>query len=392
MSNISGNLTSANVTSLKPDVSAELALLDVNRYPLVALLTNAGKDPVTGQGKSMKKEACSNHKFEWYEKTYAETSDAVNNGAGYAASDTSIVVDNGEYFNANDIVLVPRTGERMQVTAVSSNTLTVSRSIGTTAAAALVDNDPLFIIGNAFGQGSNSADAIYKQKTAKYNYTQIFKTTIDISGTHDAETSYTGKTREEERKIKGVEHMIDIERAFMFGEKGSGTDKDGKECYYTGGVLETITTNIQDESGSTLTEDEFEAFLGDYAFAYGSLSKYMFASSTIISAINKFARSDLQTVPGEKVFGVQLQKYLSPHGELFIVKEPLFTGTIYGGYAVVLDMKELKYRYLSGRDTRLLTNIQAGESDTVKDQYITEAGLEMRLEKSHSILKGVSSS
>jgi len=64
MSNISGNLTSANVTGLKPDVSAQLSLLDVNRYPLVALLTNYGKDPVTGNGKSMKKESCGNHKFE----------------------------------------------------------------------------------------------------------------------------------------------------------------------------------------------------------------------------------------------------------------------------------------------------------------------------------------
>ncbi len=256
MSNISGNLTSANVTGLKPDVSSELSLLDVNRYPLVALLTNAGKDPVNGQGQSMKKESCSNHKFEWYEKSYAETSDAVNNGSGYASSDTSIVVDNGDYFNENDIILVPRTGERMQVTAVSSNTLTVTRSIGTTAAAALVDSDPLFIIGNAFGQGSDSATAVYKQKTNVYNYTQVFKTSIDISGTHEAEETYTGKTRAEERKIKGVEHMISIERAFMFGERASGTDSDGKECYYTGGIIEKITTNISDELSSTLTEDE----------------------------------------------------------------------------------------------------------------------------------------
>lgn len=387
-----GNLTSSDITGLKPDVSSELSLLDVNRYPLVAILTNYGKDPVSGQGSTMKKESCGNHKFEWLEKSYSETSDAINNGAGYAATATSIVVDNGDYFNLNDIVLVPRTSERVQVTAISSDTLTVTRSIGSTAAAALVNDDPLFIVGNAFGQGSDSATASYKQKTEVYNYCQVFKTSIDISGTHVAETTYTGKTRDEERKIKGVEHMISIERAFMFGERGSGTDKDSLECYYTGGVIEKISTNVQDESSSTLTEDEFEAFLSDYAFAYGSLSKYMFASSRIISVINKFARNDLQTVPGEKVWGVQLQKYLSPHGELFIVKEPLFTGAIYAGCAVVLDVSQLTYIYLQTRDTQLQLNVQLNGYDKVKDQYFSEVGLKMLQEKRHAKLIGVTTS
>jgi len=32
------------------DVSDVVSLLDVNRYPLIAILTNAGKDPATGEG------------------------------------------------------------------------------------------------------------------------------------------------------------------------------------------------------------------------------------------------------------------------------------------------------------------------------------------------------
>lgn len=39
----------------KFDVADVISLLDVNRYPLLAILTNAGKDPVTKQGKAMKK-------------------------------------------------------------------------------------------------------------------------------------------------------------------------------------------------------------------------------------------------------------------------------------------------------------------------------------------------
>ncbi|MFA6146576.1 MAG: hypothetical protein WC697_04625, partial [Patescibacteria group bacterium] len=39
----------------KYDVADVISLLDVNRYPLMAILTNAGKDPVSKQGKAMKK-------------------------------------------------------------------------------------------------------------------------------------------------------------------------------------------------------------------------------------------------------------------------------------------------------------------------------------------------
>ena len=37
------------------DVSDVVSLLDVNRYPLIAILTNAGKDPATGEGEALKK-------------------------------------------------------------------------------------------------------------------------------------------------------------------------------------------------------------------------------------------------------------------------------------------------------------------------------------------------
>jgi len=56
----------------------------------------------------------------------------------------------------------------------------------------------------------------------------------------------------------------------------------------------------------------------------------------------------------------------------------------------VLDMKELTYKYLQSRDTQYQKNIQTKGNDSYKDQYLTECGLEMRLEKASAILKGVS--
>jgi hypothetical protein len=72
-----------------------------------------------------------------------------------------------------------------------------------------------------------------------------------------------------------------------------------------------------------------------------------------------------------------------------IVKQPLFEGAVYGGYAAAIDMANVGYRYLNGRDTSLKTNIQANDVDGRRDEYLTEAGLEVKLPKTHGLLTGV---
>ena len=53
---------------------------------------------------------------------------------------------------------------------------------------------------------------------------------------------------------------------------------------------------------------------------------------------------------------------------------------------IILDMGELKFRYLQGRDTQLIRDIQAPDFDGVK--HMTECGLEMTQAKVHHRIKG----
>ena len=55
---------------------------------------------------------------------------------------------------------------------------------------------------------------------------------------------------------------------------------------------------------------------------------------------------------------------------------------------VILDMGELKFRYLQGRDTQLIGDVQANDFDGVKHMYMTECGLEMTQAKVHHRIKG----
>ncbi|MCK5019755.1 MAG: DUF5309 family protein, partial [Candidatus Peribacteraceae bacterium] len=133
------------------------------------------------------------------------------------------------------------------------------------------------------------------------------------------------------------------------------------------------------------TEAEFETWLED-VFAHGGTEKYAFASATVISMINGFAKSKVQITQSEKTYGILIMTYVSAHGTLHLIKHDMFTGTPYGNYAVAVDMEAASFRYLSARDTKLLTDRQARGDDEAVEEYLTEAGLELQQEKRHAIM------
>jgi hypothetical protein len=97
-------------------------------------------------------------------------------------------------------------------------------------------------------------------------------------------------------------------------------------------------------------------------------------------------------VPRDKTYGLNITRYVSPHGELNLINNKLFydmnaTSTSwynFGAAACIVDLEYLWYRYL--RDTQLQTNIQGTDEDTVQDQYLTECGLELHHEKHHAFI------
>jgi len=63
MPSTTGIRGTTSLVARKYDVADVISLLDVDRYPLLAILTNAGKDPVTKQGKAMKKKETTDPEF-----------------------------------------------------------------------------------------------------------------------------------------------------------------------------------------------------------------------------------------------------------------------------------------------------------------------------------------
>jgi uncharacterized protein DUF5309 len=349
--------------------------------------------PLTVITKRLSKRATTDPQFKWAEDELDPRFDAINNGAGYANSATSVVVDNAAYFEAQQMVYVPRTGEMMRVTAVNTGTqtLTVVRGVGSTAAA-LVDNDELLIANTAQPEGDASRPARTRNPSFATNYTQIFRLPWDETETARHSDYNYADDWDFQAKKKGIEHKKDIEYALMVGRPSEDTTS-GNARRTTGGFNHFITTNITDAAGQ-LTEVEFFTALRP-AFRYGSKEKWAMGSALALDVLNAFPRGKLQVQQGETTYGLRVMQYISPHGTINFVTHWLLEGATLGGQVWIIDTDPLKYRFLANRrgsrDSHINTNIQNNDVDGRKDEWLTECGLQFGQEKRHAKIIGITS-
>ena len=282
----------------------------------------------------------------------------------------------------------------------------------------LADDDPCQVIGTAFAEGTGSPDAWSNDIEDDYGYTQIFKTACEMSNTSIA-TRYRGYANEWDRiwALKLREHKVDIERAMLFGQKARVSG-----IQYSEGIVGHIVKNANptaDNSAfsyssgapyyrsSTTAELTYDRFLSDLEVIFdpargGSSEKLVLASLPVISQLNKVGDGgflDVSTASTqiqlnapleqrEGAFGHKVMNLETIHGDLHIVKEPLFRG-IASGFMAVIDMGKVSYRPLVGnginRDTQIETNVQNADEDLRKDMILTEAGLEISLPESHAL-------
>lgn len=377
---ISGTRGTANINSnrRKIDVKDVIYQLDPDSAPLLSLMMR------------LRKEKATNEEFKMFTDEQIPRWMQVNHGAGYSDSDTEFVIDDDDEDNLKigDMVKIARTGEVMIVSATNTSThtfSTASRSWGSTAAAAIVDNDWIVNLGNISEQGGTSPAIRSTQIGQVTNYCEIIKTPFEVTNTQDASDLYGGPDIGYLTKKDLVEHKIDIGRKFLAGEKIRNTGGSQPKCS-TGGVLEFLADYT--DTDAALTEKDFDEWM-ETPFKYGNNTrKILFASGIIIRAMNFWAKSKLIFTSSEKTYGVSIATYATPFGPLKVIYDRMLVNG-YAGYGVLLDMDNLAYKYL--RDTRLEKNIQANDADTIKHQYLTEAGLKIVHPKTHRVLKGVTS-
>jgi len=361
----------------------DVSLLDPNKAPFLALISRIGKKNAI------------NPKFYHVERVLPPRWD-VTSAASTAAS-TTLTVTNYAYFTAGDVVEIVRTGELVSVdTTPTSTSVTVTRSIGETAAAAILAADDLQIIGNGNEEGASKRTLLSTVGSEVYNYCQIFRNPFGVTLTEMNSENYDGKDIDTQRKEWGIAHAVDIERSLLFGERalvsGGGAVLSNPERY-SRGILRFIeagasAARIRNQSGA-LTETDFETWLRAATEYDSTAPRVIFISRLMASVISGFASAKLEMVPKDKTYGIAITKYLSPMGEFNLIMHHLLTGDVYGGYGICVALNECKYRPLQNRDTKLKMGIEDNDADTEEDEYITEAGLQVKHPEKHAIIKGI---
>jgi hypothetical protein len=259
-----------------------------------------------------------------------------------------------------DLVRVDRTGEVIMVsTTPSATSVTVVRGVGTVAAAALLDNDDLFTIGNAFEEGSVRPSAVAILADRYVNNTQIFRNSWAVTKTAAAIPQIAGAGYISESKQDcAALHAMAIEKALFFGQKFMGT-KNGQPLHTMEGIIARVTaaasgniTTLGATTNWTQLEAALDKTLETVTDPKGGNIRTMFVGGTARRVIHNIARlnATYQISTAETSWGLQLDMVRTPRGTFEMIEHPLFnaygSASTWAKMAVVADLNAFSLAYL----------------------------------------------
>lgn len=369
-----------------------------------------GAFPLFALTSQMRKESTDDPEFNWFEKRLDARRLQVN-GAIANTTGTAVTVDkDAKVVVAKTMLYVEATGEILFVTAdpTSDTALTVSRGFAGTTAANIPDDAQLLVIGTAFEEGSLAPTGQAYDPFKRYNFTQIFRRTLEITGTA-AKTKLRTGDAVKEAKREALEYIsIDIERSMWFSNRNQDTF-EGKPRRTMGGVLSQLpASNIFDASKTAYSDgidyDTLEGWIKDL-FKFGSQEKMVFCGDQALLTIQRIIRnapsSTWSWTPQTKEYGMNVTRLVTPFGTLVFKTCPLFNQSTSSGlttakptygfdsYAFVLDMARVKYVYMADRDLKYEPNLTAVGMDGEKSGYIAECSIKLEQLENHGLIKNL---
>lgn len=346
-----------------------------------------------------KKGTATREKINWREKEYFPR--LVTVAAAYTNVATAVTLNagHGNRVKAGDVLRSMPMGDAMYVQSVTGDVVTVGfRNVGVKAAAAGSIGDTLLIMSNASPQGADFPQTAILTATLGYNYSQILRTGYSFSRTARSVQYYGQSEPDNESAVKGVEHKRAIEYSGFWGARDLKTDPTTNEPVgFAGGIVEFVITNKQDVAGP-LTVDTLDGWLRTF-LQYTGRNVAMFVAPYCAQVISKFNRGGQGTAwrpSRENVSGLKVDAFMSGvygYEIPIVVKKDWndFPTTLkqFGAWIFVIDLDRVQYDTLTGADTSLLTNRQHPGGDRVSEEYLTEFTWEVRNEKAHSILFGI---
>jgi len=396
-----------------------------------------GMAPLTGLTALMKSEKITDYHYHWWDK--ALTTQQADVVAGQAYDDPALsqayendgVAGSNVYFKIADAdqTKMFREGHTVLMRMASDHTVdcvgkciavvsnSTSSMIGVKLLEAddngianshyLLNADTLLIIGNANPQGGTRPTAIVQAPTHLYNYTQIFRDSLDLSRT----LMHTKLRTEDAYPLAKMEtaeqHSLGMEKAFIWGIRYETTGANGKPESYTGGLLETIKGNgtVQDYVTDTATAFAGKTWLDggvdwidehlEEIFRYGSTERLAFCGSGSLLGIQRLVRElgVYNLTPQTTSFGLKVLEWVTPFGTLTLKTHPLMSYTASNRNSMIIfEPANITYKYIDDtyfKPDRSDTEGGGTGKDGKEEEFLTECGLEHHFPQTCGYLNGV---
>lgn len=365
---------------------------DLAKKSFAAMITRLmpnGTAPLFGMTSMLQEETAVQVEHGFFTKTMLFPQLQVS-AAGQTAADTTWTVSSTANLLPGMILRVQTTGENVLVNSIISGTqLTVTRAVGTVAAAIIGASAFAYQVGNAYEEASLRPGAQNIIPVRVTNLTQVFRNTWTISDTVRATQVIAGDTNiAESRQDCAAFHAADIEKALFFGQKFQGT-RNGQPFRTMDGLINIVgnlayyppsyvAANVF-TAGATTNYTQLDGFL-DPAFNQTTDPKVanervLFVGGVARRVLNNIGRLNgtYMMVDGQTNWGLQFQTFKSSRGTFRMVEHPLFnTNADWQKMAVAVDLSTFRVAYLGDRKTQ---NREFNESNsTVADNGIDAVG------------------
>jgi Family of unknown function (DUF5309) len=392
-----------------------------------------GSAPLTGLLSKMSEEMTDDAEFNWWTKLLPTQGGAItgvytNSGLSVAYTSSGATGDTlyikmaeatADEFRAGHQVLLRDASHldvdvNAKVTAVTkagaNSYLTVKllEADDNGASTDLSNADTVLIIGNINAEGAAIPDAIAYDPDKWYNYTQIFRTPLEITRTARKTKLRTADAYKEQKREALELHSIEMEKAFFWGIRTENTGSNGKPERTTMGLINAIKTGASSNVfnfplDTNYSGDEWlesgEIWLDtclEQIFRYGSGEKMVFAGSGAILGINRLVKhtGQIQLQPTTAAYGIKVMQWITPFGTVYLKTHPLFSyETTTRNAMVVFEPSALKYRYIDDTQFMGMNTKEVSPSherlDGTKEEWLTECGLEFHHPNKFGYLLGV---
>jgi len=370
----------ASLPELAEDVSDLVGIVSPYETPLLDALG----DPLRA--------ATSTH-HEWLEDELLPNTDVVDDTTiTNPEGETQFDVAHGDRFRIGDQIQVAGSLERMLVTDVSGNTLTVTRGYGGTSPEALVNEQTIRILGNAALEGEDRPAARFTNRVRKGNYTQIFTATVEVSGSDVAARQLGIRDEMDYQKQQRLRELVrDLENTVINGAapvanpQGSGTVRRTMK-----GIVEHVTTHVYAPgspgfpAGSDLDEAKLNWALRQIWESSSGSVDLIVVGGAQKRRINAFVGATRSYGAQDTVYRDLVALYESDFGVCRVV----LTRWVPQDMVLLLDSSRIEVLPLAGRSFHFKPLASGGDYEC--GQLIGEYTLELKNEAAHGVLYGLS--